>query len=365
MKRRERERKIKASVATFAFVLFFAITGLNNSVLAQAFEDIQSVKEPLVLKAQGSFYLGGESVKQSSDEQGSFGPGGHITVNQMYVRYMVPQKSRKHSVVMIHGMSLTGKCWETTPDGKIGWDEYFVRKGFPVYVPDQVERGRSGFNQAVFNNVRTGKADADQMPALRRFSDEVVWPNFRIGYEEDKAFPNELFPIDALDELAKQGVPDIASAPEVTQHNYSHLSELSGKLKNTVLMSHSQSGAFPIEAALINPAGIDAMVLLEPGFVPPSYTDKQIEKLAKIPTIIVYGDYLNEVPTGIEGFSWQTAYDSALAYVNRVKKAGGNITMLFLPDKGIRGNSHMLMHDTNNLEIADMIIKWIGENTQK
>ena len=45
---------------------------------------------------------------------------------------------------MLHGATLTGKSWETTPDGRMGWDEYFVRKGHPVYVPDQVGRGRSG-----------------------------------------------------------------------------------------------------------------------------------------------------------------------------------------------------------------------------
>ena len=96
---------------------------------------------------------------------GNLGPGGHITVNQMYVRYMVPQGGDDNvPVVMVHGATLTGKSWETTPDGRMGWDEYFVRKGHPVYVPDQVGRGRSGFNQAVFNNVRAGKAPAATSP---------------------------------------------------------------------------------------------------------------------------------------------------------------------------------------------------------
>ena len=87
---------------------------------------------------------------------------------------------------MVHGATLTGKSWETTPDGRMGWDEYFVRKGHPVYVPDQVGRGRSGFNQAVFNNVRAGSAPANTLPRWLRFSDEGVWPNFRIG---PKAWP--------------------------------------------------------------------------------------------------------------------------------------------------------------------------------
>ena len=83
----------------------------------------------------------------------------------MYVRYMVPQGADGNPpVVMVHGATLTGKSWETTPDGRMGWDEYFVRRGHPVYVPDQVGRGRSGFNQAVFNNVARGR-DARGWPS--------------------------------------------------------------------------------------------------------------------------------------------------------------------------------------------------------
>ena len=85
----------------------------------------------------------------------------------MYVRYMVPQGGDGNPpVVMVHGATLTGKSWETTPDGRMGWDEYFVRKGHPVYVPDQVGRGRSGFNQAVFNNVRAGSTPANTPASL-------------------------------------------------------------------------------------------------------------------------------------------------------------------------------------------------------
>ena len=106
-------------------------------------------------------------VEQTQGELGDLGPGGHITVNQMYVRYMVPQGGDGNvPVVMVHGATLTGKSWETTPDGRMGWDEYFVRKGHPVYVPDQVGRGRSGFNQAIFNNARAGSAPPNSSAAL-------------------------------------------------------------------------------------------------------------------------------------------------------------------------------------------------------
>src|SRR5688572_6183312 len=114
----------------------------------------------------------------------------------MYVRYMVPQGGdRNLPVVMVHGATLTGKTWETTPDGRMGWDEYFVRKGHPVYVPDQVGRGRSGFNQAIFNNVRAGSAPPDKQPMFLRFSDESVWPNFRFGAKPGEPFADAQFPV--------------------------------------------------------------------------------------------------------------------------------------------------------------------------
>ncbi len=188
-----------------------AVLGMAGAATAQAITDLRTPGTPLVLKAQGSFFIGGEKVEQSEVELGNLGPGGHITVNQMYVRYMVPQDGADNvPVIMVHGATLTGKSWETTPDGRMGWDEYFVRKGHPVYVPDQVGRGRSGFNQAIFNNVRAGKSPAADQPVMFRFGDEVVWPNFRFGLKPGEPFADSQFPVGAVDELAKQGIPDLS-----------------------------------------------------------------------------------------------------------------------------------------------------------
>ena len=197
--------------AILAGVTAAAVLGAASDVMAQALKDVQTPDTPLVLKAQGSFFVGGEKVEQTRGEAGDLGPAGHIAVNQMYVRYMVPQVGDGNvPVVMVHGATLTGKSWETTPDGRMGWDEYFVRKGHPVYVPDQVGRGRSGFNQAVFNNVRAGSTPPANQPVWLRFSDEGVWPNFRFGLTPGQPFSDSQFPVTAVDELAKQGVPDVS-----------------------------------------------------------------------------------------------------------------------------------------------------------
>ncbi|MBS1832877.1 MAG: esterase, partial [Acidobacteria bacterium] len=104
--------------------------GASLALTAQTFSSLQKSAKPLVLKSQGSFYIGGEKSEQTRVELGGLGPGGHIAVNQMYVRYMEPHRSKNNvPVVMVHGATLTGKSWETTPDGRMGWDEYFVRKG--------------------------------------------------------------------------------------------------------------------------------------------------------------------------------------------------------------------------------------------
>ena len=36
---------------------------------------------------------------------------------------------------------------------------------------------------------------------------------------------------------------------------------------------------------------------------------------------------------------------------------------MYLPALGIKGNDHMMMMDKNNLQIADLIINWIGQST--
>ena len=343
------------------------VLGTVGNVQAQALTDVQTPDTPLVLKAQGSFFIGGEKVEQTRGELGDLGPGGHITVNQMYVRYMVPQGGDANvPVVMVHGATLTGKSWETTPDGRMGWDEYFVRKGHPVYVPDQVGRGRSGFNQAVFNDVRAGSAPAANLPRWLRFSDEVVWPNFRFGAKPDAPFADSQFPVTAVDELSKQGVPDVSFGGVPNPNpTLKALSDLASQLNGAVLMGHSQSGPFPLAAALLNPAVAKGLVLVEPGGCPANYTDEQIKTLATLPILVVFGDH-RDTPTGI-GIrpSWQLSFEGCQALIDRLKNAGGQAQMLSPAETGVRGNSHMIMQDKNNLQIADLILKWIDERVSK
>ncbi len=93
----------------FAGVALAGVLATASGLEAQAIKNLQTHGKPLVLKAQGSFFIGGEKSGQTQVELGGLGPGGHIAVNQVYVRYMVPQGGdRNVPVVMVHGATLTG-----------------------------------------------------------------------------------------------------------------------------------------------------------------------------------------------------------------------------------------------------------------
>lgn len=319
---------------------------------------------PLQLKARGSFYIGGHGVEQSFVELGSQRAADRVTVDQMYVEYMEPVGPAKTPIVLIHGAGLTGAAFDTTVDGRMGWFEYFVRRSHPAYVVDQVGRGRSGFDQSTFNRVGAGEADPATLPRITRMGDRIAsWINFRIGPDATRAYPDTQFPVEAIAALSRQGVPDLIASLPSPNPNYSALSMLAARLHGAVLLGHSQAGDYPMEAALLDPGLVKTMVLVEPGRCnSETYTDAQIATLSKIPLLVVYGDHL-DTPTGVAGPGWQERYHGCGRLIDRLNKSGGRAEMMYLPAMGIHGNSHMMMQDSNNLAVADVILRWIGQNT--
>ena len=245
-------------------VVLASTIGTAITAAAQDVSDLQMPKPPLVLKAQGSFVQGGE-VKET--EAGDLGPGTpagqHFTIRQMYVEYMIPQGKTKVPVVMVHGGGLSGKSYETTPDGRMGWDEYFVRKGHPVYNVDQASRARSGFDPTVINKVKAGLLPLAALPTVGRTTDENAWLNFRFGPSPGVPWPDTQFPVEAADEFSQQGIPSLNAFLDPPDPNYQALSDLAIDLGGAVLMGHSQSSAFPLYAGILNSAGIKGAIFLE------------------------------------------------------------------------------------------------------
>ncbi len=319
--------------------------------------------KPLVLADQGSFFVGGETKSSNSPNAAASVPPSDVTVNQMYVQYQKPVGGGQHvPVVMVHGCCLSSKTWETTPDGRMGWNEYFVRKNRSVYLADQVARARSGFDATIINAVKSGAAPASQLPNVLIASHQVAWTVFRFGPTFGTAFPDEQFPVQAADELYKQMIPDFNSLLPTPNPTWKDMAALAVQLHGAVLMGHSESGFFPEEAALIDPAGVRGIVSIEMACTT-TMSPQQLAIMAKIPILVMFGDHLGDVQ-GRFGSIWTTNFDTCRKFVDQVTAAGGDAQLMHLPKLGIKGNSHMLMQDKNNLQLADLILTWIDQHVE-
>src|SRR5688572_11825614 len=86
-------------------------------------------ERPLEIADQGCFFVGGRYVESE---------GKRTLLGQMFVQFQVPRIRRyPWPIVMIHGGGQTGVNFLGTPDGRRGWADYFVARGFAVYVLDQ------------------------------------------------------------------------------------------------------------------------------------------------------------------------------------------------------------------------------------
>ncbi|KAI9661178.1 MAG: hypothetical protein M1821_009505 [Bathelium mastoideum] len=86
--------------------------------------------------------------------------------------------SPKPPIIFVHGGGLTGAIWDSTPDGRPSWARCAAALGYPVYVLDAVDSGRS---QRAPDEVRAGA------PVEHRTAREV-WARFRLGPDTEAAF---------------------------------------------------------------------------------------------------------------------------------------------------------------------------------
>jgi len=97
---------------------------------------------PLTIQEQGSFAVGGTVITNP----GTFDPykptpeGQTFHGDHAYAFYQIPANARKLPLVMWHGAGQFSKSWETTSDGREGYQNIFLRRGFGVYLIDQPRR---------------------------------------------------------------------------------------------------------------------------------------------------------------------------------------------------------------------------------
>lgn len=44
-----------------------------------------------------------------------------------------------------------------------------------------------------------------------------------------------------------------------------------------------------------------------------------------------------------------------------INRHGGDVTVVHLPEVGLKGNTHFPFSDLNNVEVADLMSKWLKE----
>jgi pimeloyl-ACP methyl ester carboxylesterase len=348
---------------------------------------------PLVLARDGFFYVNGKPTVANDREYIS---------GQMYVEVRIPaEKTKPYPIVMVHGGTMSGTNFTGTPDGREGWAQYFVRQGYVVYVVDQPGRGRSGYLAAAYGpnrNVERSNS-ASRFVAQEKFN---LWPQAHLHTQwPGNGEPDD----DATMQLASGQLPAIASFTKQQFLNRDALLALLEKIGPSILLVHSQAGAFGWPVADGRPDLVKAILAIEPNG-PPFYA----VEFVGAPTWFRQGarglDYgITSVPLAYEPLiekpadldivaqeepdapdlvrcyaqkeparqlpnlqkvsilvltseaSYHAPYDHCT--VKYLQQAGVKPTFIRLADLGIHGNSHVMMLEKNNKEIAGVIAKWL------
>ena len=348
---------------------------------------------PLVLAKSSYFFVGGR-IDPSVE--------GKAPVGQIYVEYMIPQRLRHRTpIVMVHGGGQTGTNFTGTPDGREGWAQYFVRRGYAVYVVDGVARGRSAHWSQAYGPVTTAALDrlTQRFVAPEHFK---LWPQAHLHTQ----WPGEGQPGDpAFDQFYFSQFPSIADFAKQQQINPPAIVALLEKIGPSILLTHSQSGAFAWPVIDKRPDLVTVNLAVEPNgppvhdvelkgapdwfgdsahekpsglgeaplaYDPPMSGDSRIDfvredkpdqpdhvrcwlqkaparklpNIAKVPTLIVTSEA-----------SYHAPYDHCTAAY--LTQAGVRTTLIRLADAGVRGNGHMMMLEKNNIAVARVMARWL------
>lgn len=328
---------------------------------------------PLTIAEQGIFSAGGITLTS----EGTFDPENHweetgagqtAHVDHANVLYQIPGEQIGLPMVFLHGYGQSRMGWMTTPDGREGWSNIFLRLGHPVFLIDEPRRGEAGAT-SVAGTISTTTLD------------QRWYTQFRIGHWEDGAsVPNKgsQFPNDdnSVDQFFRQMTPDTGMSSDmgadfdnatVAAAVATTVDEVYARTgQNAILVTHSQGGGPGWTVAGLTDH-LAAIVAIEPGGAPAADTDDyQAVVDSGVPVVMYFGDYIDNGDPAIQATgAWQgmrqTCYDFADAYT----AAGGTCSVVDLPDEGITGNDHFMFQDLNNDVIAVHVENWIRQNAPR
>lgn len=350
------------SVLLAISILFGACSSIKES----------TSKGPLIIQEQGSFAVGGTTITEpgSFDLNNALKPQGQtFHGDHAYAFYQIPAKASRYPLVFLHGAGQSKKTWETTPDGREGFQTIFFRRKFPVYLLDQPRRGEAGKSTVAATITPT--------------PDEQFWfTQFRLGNYPDY-FPKVQFPKDvaSLEQFYRQMTPNTGSFDAAIISDA--VSQLFDKIGEGILVTHSQGGG-PGWLTAIKNNKVKAVVAYEPyssfvfpkGELPQPIKSaglfgelKGVEiplsdflKLTKISIVVYYGDNIAKEPTTVWNKDhWRSGLEMARIWAATINKHGGDATVIHLPEIGINGNTHFAFSDLNNIQVADELSKWLNE----
>lgn len=384
---RAHSRRTVALLPALSLVLALALSLLAAPACALAQNQAQTKSAPaaqsrtdtapLVLRTMGSLAFGG-TVTQKSDGETFHGEHG-------YAQYYIPEQSRDYPLILWHGVGQSGRCWETTPDGREGYQALLPRHGWSTYIVDQPRRGRAGYTSVV-------PTEKTVDPTTTRES--FTWTAFRNGLWVPPARPTlykgSQFPDDpaSIDQFFREQTPNTGDEPRDNAHRAVMGRTMTALLERTgpaILVTHSNSGqygwftgmmagdrlkaivayepgqlAFPDdEPELDVPSGNAEAAALQKGIIVPA---RDFANLVRVPILLVYGDNIHRQVSDILHLEvWRISLARARAFVDCINRRGGDATLLVLPELGIYGNTHALYADRNNRQVLDLTECWLHE----
>lgn len=295
----------------------------------------------------GSFHVGGRTVEVRGEPMRSgavtsattltWDPNGHYAIEAAYVQWFRPARPATDvPVLFVHGGGLTGAMWETTPDGRAGWVELFLRRGVPVYVMDAVERGRAGW--CALPGIWP---DA---PVAR--SAEWAWTLFRFGRMEDfvarRPFPGCRFPVAHMDAFVRSFVPRWLST---TPAQVAALLAALERIGPVSLVCHSQGGEVALQAAAARPDLVRSVVAVEPS----GFADG-LDPAQRLLTVL--GGLWHDEAAAIRR-------DAMLRFAADFSNHGGRSDVLDTDALGQAGHTHMPMMDFGSETLAANVLEWL------
>jgi pimeloyl-ACP methyl ester carboxylesterase len=331
--------------------------------------DQKVIPGPLTIQEQGSFAVGGTVITTPGTDNNNkpASEGQSLHGDHLYAFYQVPQNSKALPIVMLHGAFQSARSWETTSDGREGFQNIFLRRGYPVYLVDQPRRGRAG-NSTVATTI-------EPTPNDQLFFDQFrigTWPNYFDGVQFDRS-------PETRNQFFRSVTPN--TGPYDAGVISASMSALFDKTGPGILFTHSQAGG-PGWLTAIKSQNVKAIVSFEPGsgfvfpegelpeampsaagtLMPEAVPLADFQKLTRVPIVIYYGDNIPTEPTERRGEdNWRVRLAMARLWVEAINKRGGDAKLVHLPEIGIKGNTHFPFSDMNSVEIADQVSAFLTE----